>query len=246
MRAFVMASALAFVLAGPASAATFVFDVTLTDIPASSGAFGGGTPVTRYETQAVPFTFQVSYEIGPITNVSIPAPGGGGYSGDAVATTTPQPFEADFLAATGFSAGQITRSMRVLENTDGIGVTVVSFGMASPLIDTGSEYAQVSAGFFGYRFGAPVGPLGGFTPQKIDVMFRSLSNLTYEGQGVHWVLNEAGDDFAVADLAWYRGTATYRSDLSVVPEPATWALMIGGFGLTGAALRRRLSVAVAA
>lgn len=31
-----------------------------------------------------------------------------------------------------------------------------------------------------------------------------------------------------------------------VPEPASWALLIAGFGLTGAAMRRRRNVAVAA
>ena len=32
---------------------------------------------------------------------------------------------------------------------------------------------------------------------------------------------------------------------SVVPEPASWAMLIGGFGLTGAAMRRRRSVVAA-
>ncbi len=34
--------------------------------------------------------------------------------------------------------------------------------------------------------------------------------------------------------------------LGAVPEPATWALLIGGFAMTGAAMRRRRPVALAA
>ena len=37
--------------------------------------------------------------------------------------------------------------------------------------------------------------------------------------------------------ATYSGTATFAR--AAVPEPASWALMIGGFGLIGAAMRRR-------
>ena len=36
------------------------------------------------------------------------------------------------------------------------------------------------------------------------------------------------------------------TNLAVVPEPATWAMMISGFGFVGAAMRRRTSVAVIA
>jgi hypothetical protein len=34
-----------------------------------------------------------------------------------------------------------------------------------------------------------------------------------------------------------------RGQIAAVPEPASWALMIGGFGLVGAALRRRATIA---
>jgi len=39
---------------------------------------------------------------------------------------------------------------------------------------------------------------------------------------------------------------TYAAGGGAVPEPAAWALMISGFGLAGAALRRRRSVAAVA
>ena len=48
-----------------------------------------------------------------------------------------------------------------------------------------------------------------------------------------------GNDFALDDMS-FSGAA------GAVPEPATWALMIGGFGLAGAALRRRRVAAACA
>ena len=49
------------------------------------------------------------------------------------------------------------------------------------------------------------------------------------------------DDGSVSpDAIWRSGTLTftYEPTGAVVPEPATWAMMIGGFGLAGAAVRR--------
>lgn len=48
---------------------------------------------------------------------------------------------------------------------------------------------------------------------------------------------------ATAVAATYAGTATFSA--GAVPEPASWALMIGGFGLIGAAMRRRIALQLA-
>ena len=42
------------------------------------------------------------------------------------------------------------------------------------------------------------------------------------------------------------GSFTFAARLAAVPEPATWAMMIGGFGLTGLASRRRRLKALSA
>jgi hypothetical protein len=48
----------------------------------------------------------------------------------------------------------------------------------------------------------------------------------------------AGNDFALDDV-----TLGTRSVVNPIPEPATWALMIAGFGLVGAAARRKETLA---
>jgi len=44
---------------------------------------------------------------------------------------------------------------------------------------------------------------------------------------------------------WDQGLVTGFNDVAAVPEPASWAMMIAGFGLTGAAMRRRRTAATA-
>ena len=61
------------------------------------------------------------------------------------------------------------------------------------------------------------------------------------------VLPGAGLDYGVAitnrtDVLDYTGGVS----LQAVPEPATWAMMIGGFGILGAGMRHRRAVALAA
>jgi hypothetical protein len=55
--------------------------------------------------------------------------------------------------------------------------------------------------------------------------------------GVMNTIEVKGATSATAVAATYTGTATFAA--GAVPEPASWAMMIGGFGLIGAAMRRR-------
>jgi len=57
----------------------------------------------------------------------------------------------------------------------------------------------------------------------------SVGHLAFAETGIHSAVITGNDDIAVDTIGFSAG----------VPEPATWALMIGGFGLAGTALRRR-------
>jgi hypothetical protein len=64
---------------------------------------------------------------------------------------------------------------------------------------------------------------------------------------VQWILPQ---NFGLTSITFNQidgqaGAIVMGVTLGGVPEPQTWALMIGGFGLAGAALRRRRAVALA-
>jgi hypothetical protein len=90
---------------------------------------------------------------------------------------------------------------------------------------------------------------------KVEMNFISTSNLIQIGTN-YYNLGLAGfvadDDWGSdpvtefitkekkANKAYLIGQLTFsHSDIPAVPEPATWAMMIGGFAATGAMLRRR-------
>jgi len=92
---------------------------------------------------------------------------------------------------------------------------------------------NISAQYTDNCSGDPTGGFCNFTP--VGVAFSGTAkSIDFGGTA-----NQTGYD-----------NITFGSDTpgtgSGAPEPATWALMIGGMGLAGAALRRRRSAAVAA
>lgn len=60
----------------------------------------------------------------------------------------------------------------------------------------------------------------------------------YYGPQLDWVNGGAASAF-IRDNFVNETNYAFRWDGGVVPEPATWAMMIAGFGLVGSALRRR-------
>jgi hypothetical protein len=106
--------------------------------------------------------------------------------------------------------------------------TITSVSTSNPLtlanVNFGTNGVRVSGG----SLGAPVIWSPGVGPGNPE--FRSISGLLL-GAGTYTV--------SVRGSSGPQGSYSGALNLGSVPEPATWAFMILGFGLIGGALRRR-------
>ncbi len=139
----------------------------------------------------------------------------------------------------------------IYDNIDGAPGTAIDGGPVSVTpVDTGVAGAD-HRNIFLYQFDflTPFQALGGHT-YFLAIHARSDFG---DNNGIFWTFTEPNGSLP----SQFQGNGTgpfsaingfdnaFFLTSASVPEPATWGLMLAGFGLTGAALRRRRSLAAA-
>ena len=120
---------------------------------------------------------------------------------------------------------------------------------------TDATYFDSTDNFYGFAPGSPSAKLdGSYLDFAIaDAPIDSVSNLAILAVGDYTATGYVGADIAGA-TSTYGGNdgfelfnaANYSATVTsaAIPEPASWALMLGGFGLAGGALRTRRRTSV--
>jgi hypothetical protein len=120
------------------------------------------------------------------------------------------------------------------DGTPAVPVTFPGFGYFNP---NGSDIDTPDGGLYGPGgAGRDLGVLLG----SFDASPTSPTDFFIIGSGVTETLASTEHIYAlVNDTAYADNSGSFTVAVSSAPEPASWALMLGGSGLTGVALRRR-------
>ncbi|UAJ09240.1 PEPxxWA-CTERM sorting domain-containing protein [Polymorphobacter megasporae] len=122
------------------------------------------------------------------------------------------------------------------------------YSLNATAINNGS-WTNVAGLTFTSLVSSPVGALNGNSAadrKNLTAVLSGLSIASGSTFAFRWVdqpvSSGAQDGLAVDDFSVKSTVAT----IAAVPEPASWAMMVGGFGLLGSAMRRRQRSVVAA
>jgi hypothetical protein len=119
--------------------------------------------------------------------------------------------------------------------------------LTGPGVDTGGGTSFDTIGTAPINTQYPETSLPGGDPSDLVTLVTPIIDFTILGSDPNFsrYLGSGLNEFLISvELAGVgtslEGTLTQTITIASVPEPATWALLIAGFGLTGAALRRRV------
>jgi hypothetical protein len=165
-----------------------------------------------------------------------PAPGGTFLGGCSTTLTTPDAIDCDGYYSQNIlngSATDVALQQQAIENLggswDGDWTALVNAGNVITTLTNGNQL-NFSQTMFGLTI---IGAHYGNIPDP----GASQGNVS-----VFWLFDfgSAGADYVTLDnTQGWSNAALYTSNPPGVPEPATWAMMIFGFGAAGVAMRRR-------
>lgn len=150
------------------------------------------------------------------------------------------PFANVFIASPGYNnfgpGNNPTTSSVLVANGDESFDVALAFGARKVAMDLYlNDLGPASVSFYngatflgGFNFAADASPLNNFLSISFNALAQPITRFTFISTN-GGTLNTGIDNVAI----------------TAIPEPATWGLMIGGFALAGAAMRRRTARALA-
>lgn len=227
-----LALAAGFAVAAPAAAVTTFATFSATSNAPSVEFTGTSNGAGTLSSTAQPVTFRF-----------LDAAGGENFTD----------FAAIFNLAATTSGGSVTSGIGIAPVTSGnlsfTSASAVSFGGVTgtnflTAVFSGSALtAQINGTTANYGVAFPASSVT-FTSDFLDFSDSTERDLAFAITGINPAISAANFSGGTGSFA---GTITgsFSADtfagagLPSVPEPATWALMIGGFGMVGTAMRRR-------
>jgi len=125
-------------------------------------------------------------------------------------------------------------------NANFVGSTeLVSSDPVTPTFDDDASLTNLVFTYVGADFRFPGGPLAPFNIDGLGArsIFSATTVDAFFSQTVK--NNPVGRPGGAGTPVFSLGQTTTPSGVTAIPEPATWAMMLGGFGLLGGAMRRR-------